>query len=94
MSSYIVIGGFAIAVVASILIYWKLNVMTESQFARLWFGFLLLAVVTGAWVTLLEKQDQLSTVMLIALFYYVWFFLSTVTANEIHMDPMGVIQFN
>lgn len=86
-----VLGG---AMVASVVAYWWLNIMTKSQFIRLWIGTILLTVVTGAWTTIVDYPSPTTLVVLVPMFYYCWFFLSTMTANLIHMDPAGVIQFN
>lgn len=89
-----IIGVMILLIVIAVILYWKFDLLTRRQFTWGMVGMLLLFILGGAWSNLVGGPSSTTVVVYAPLFFFVWYYLSIMIANLIHMDEYNVIHFN
>ena len=82
-----------VLIILAVFFYWKFKVLNRRQMTFARTSALFLFIIVGAWTVLLEVPNATSYVILAPLFYFIWFYLTKLTANLIHRDDHKVIHF-
>ena len=93
MVNTVVAAVLVVLMAASFFFYWQFKVLDKRQMIFAIFSTLILFFITGAWTVLLNIPNAPSIVILTPLFYFLWYFLTKLTANLIHRDDHSVVHF-